>query len=170
MEMQRRAAELSDSLGLTDRHVFFNDDWVPYKHLYDYLLEADIGISAHYESVETLLSYRTRMLDYLQAELPVAATTGDPFARLIEDEGLGRTFGYEDVEGCARAITELIDDSAERERIRSNARALLPSLTWPNVVAPLVRLIESDSLRPCDGHEVRSLLAEDAWLRVRLAR
>ena len=61
--------------------------------------------------------------------------SGDPFARLIEDEGLGRTFGYKDVEGCARA-TEPIDDSAERERIRSNARALLPSLHGPTSSRP----------------------------------
>ncbi len=169
MEMQRRAAEVSDSLGLTDRHVFFNDDWVPYKHLYDYLREADIGISPHHESVETLLSYRTRMLDYLQAELSVVATTGDPFPRLLEDEGLGRTSATK----TSRAALGRSPNSS------TTAPSASGSAATPAHCSP--RSHGQRRRAPREVDRIRFLaavrwargvqpLAEYAWLRVRLAR
>ena len=40
-----RRARLADELGLTDRHVFFNEQWVAYDDRQNYLLDADIGVS-----------------------------------------------------------------------------------------------------------------------------
>ena len=76
-----RPGALADELGLTDTHVFFNEGWVAYDDRQNYLLEADIGVSTHLDHVETEFSFRTRILDYLWASLPVVATGGDSFAR-----------------------------------------------------------------------------------------
>jgi hypothetical protein len=38
------------------------------------LREADIGVSLHREDVETRYSFRTRVLDYLWAGLPIITT------------------------------------------------------------------------------------------------
>jgi hypothetical protein len=38
-------------------------------------------VSTHYEHVETTFAFRTRILDYLWAGLPVVATGGDAFGR-----------------------------------------------------------------------------------------
>ena len=87
MRMAVDARGLSDELGLTGTHVFFNEGWVDYDDRQNYLLEADIGVSTHLDHVETALSFRTRILDYLWASLPMVATRGDSLADLIERAG-----------------------------------------------------------------------------------
>lgn len=65
MRVAVAARDLSDSLGLTGTHVFFNEDWVPYEERADFLMESDIRVSTHLPHVETAFSFRTRILDYL---------------------------------------------------------------------------------------------------------
>ena len=65
------------------------------------LLEADVGVSTHFEHVETAFSYRTRILDYLWAGLPIIATQGDSLSRLVNQHDLGITVPAEDTDACA---------------------------------------------------------------------
>ena len=60
--------------------MFFNEGWVDYDDRQNYLLESDIGVSTHLDHIETAFSFRTRILDYLWASLPIVATAGDSFA------------------------------------------------------------------------------------------
>ena len=83
MRMAVAMRELSEELGLTDRFVFFNEDWVAYEDRQNYLLEADVAVSTHLDHVETAFSFRTRILDYLWASLPLVTTAGDALADLI---------------------------------------------------------------------------------------
>src|SRR5206468_8785633 len=106
--------DLATELGLTGTHVFFNEGWVPYEERQNYLLEADIGVSTHLDHVETAFSFRTRILDYLWASLPIVATEGDSFATLIEAEGLGLTVPAQDVGALETALLPLLDDPARR--------------------------------------------------------
>jgi glycosyltransferase involved in cell wall biosynthesis len=76
MRMAWETRQLADSLGLTDKVVFFNEAWVAYDERQNYLLESDLGVSTHLDHVETAFSFRTRILDYLWAGLPVVATGG----------------------------------------------------------------------------------------------
>ena len=84
MTMADQAVRLAEELGLLDRSVFFNFGWVPYEERADFLLEADLGVSAHEDNVETRFAFRTRMLDYLWAGLPIVTTQGDVLAELVE--------------------------------------------------------------------------------------
>ena len=70
--------------GLEGRCVHFNHGWVPYDERQSYLLEADLGISAHHDHLEARFSFRTRVLDYLWAGLPMVLTRGDSMADLAE--------------------------------------------------------------------------------------
>ncbi len=45
MRMAWDARQLADELGLTDKHVFFNEEWVAYDDRQNYLLDADVGVS-----------------------------------------------------------------------------------------------------------------------------
>lgn len=132
---QRLAAEL----GLTGRHVFFNADWVPYHRRADWLLDADVGITAHFDHVETRFSFRTRVLDYLWAGLPVICTGGDTLAEVVERRGLGITVPAEDAGAIAAAIEALAADPEARAARGAAAREYAATLTWPAAVAPLAR-------------------------------
>jgi glycosyltransferase involved in cell wall biosynthesis len=141
MEMERRALALADELGLRDRVVFFNEGWVPYGERGAYLLEADIGVSAHFDDLETRFAYRTRLLDCIWARLPIVTTAGDAIGELVHSRGLGRTVGFEDVGGWVAAIEALLDDEAERRAIAGRSAAVSSELAWPRAVEPLRRLI-----------------------------
>jgi glycosyltransferase involved in cell wall biosynthesis len=139
MEMERAARRLSDELGLTDRVVFFNETWVPYDERADFLLDADLGVSTHLEHIETAYSFRTRVLDYWWAGLPVVATDGDTFAPLIRENGLGRVVPPQDVDALEAALAELLFDDVERQRVRDNVRGFASGMHWSETLAPLVR-------------------------------
>jgi glycosyltransferase involved in cell wall biosynthesis len=138
MRMAVAARELSARLGLTGTHVFFNEGWIDYDRRADWLLESDIGVSTHLAHLETALSFRTRVLDYIWASLPVVATKGDVLADLVEARGLGITVEPADVEALDDALFRLIDDDGLSKTCRENAATLAPDLTWPEALRPLV--------------------------------
>lgn len=134
----RAARALAHDLGIDGSHVFFNEDWVPYEDRASFLLEADVAISLHVEHAETAYSFRTRVLDYLWAGLPIVATQGDTFADLIERERLGAVVPGEDEGAVAGALSGLLADVAERAAIRDRARAVARRFVWSEVLQPLV--------------------------------
>ena len=140
LAMTARAVDLAKELGLYDRFVFFNFGWVPYAERANYLLESDLGISSHLDTLEARFSFRTRLLDYFWASLPTVATEGDVLSELVEDANLGRTVGVGSVEGWTRAIEELLDDQGEYARVRRNVEQAREAFAWPRVIEPLARL------------------------------
>jgi len=138
MRIATRCRSLSDELGLTGVHVFFNEGWVPYEERADYLLDADLGVSCHFPHVETEFSFRTRILDYLWAGLPIVSTGGDAFAELIEREQLGATVPAEDVESLRGALERLLTSDEDRLACAGNVRRVAASMRWSDVLGPLV--------------------------------
>jgi GT2 family glycosyltransferase len=130
--------ELSDELGLTGTHVFFNEGWVPYNERADYLLDADLGVSTHFHHVETAYSFRTRILDYLWASLPIVATSGDTFGTLIAERGLGAVVPPEDPEALEAALEKYLFDDAAIAEARTNVIAFAEDYRWSSVLKPLV--------------------------------
>jgi glycosyltransferase involved in cell wall biosynthesis len=139
MRMAVDTRKLSDELGLTGRHVFFNEDWVPYEDRQNYLLDADIGVSTHLDHIETAFSFRTRILDYLWAGLPIVATGGDSLAELIDAEGLGSTVPPSDVDALAEALERILTDHEFRRRCAEASAATADRFRWATSLEPLVR-------------------------------
>lgn len=138
MKMAWETQQLAEQLGLTGKHVFFNHGWVPYAERADYLMDADVGVSTHFLHIETAYSFRTRILDYLWASLPIVATGGDTFGELIRDHGLGRVVPERDVEALAAALEEMLYDADAAETARANVRAFAGRYTWSTALKPLV--------------------------------
>jgi glycosyltransferase involved in cell wall biosynthesis len=121
--------------GLEGSGVHFHHDWVPYAERQDWLLDSDLGVSAHSDHLEARFSFRTRVLDYLWAGLPVVTSRGDSIAELVEGLGLGRAVAAGNADGFAAACAELLDDPGPAaERVRAAA----PRLRWSEVARPLV--------------------------------
>ncbi|UAJ80557.1 glycosyltransferase family 4 protein [Leifsonia sp. ZF2019] len=148
MRMAVEARALADELGLAGEAVFFNESWVPYADRADFLLDADLGVSTHYEHLETQFSFRTRILDYLWASLPIISTDGDTFAGIIRENDLGRVVPPEDVDALAAAIEELLYDAEARSRISANVAAFARSHTWEHSLRALVAFCKNPSRAP----------------------
>jgi glycosyltransferase involved in cell wall biosynthesis len=117
--------------------VHFHDGWVEYDRRADWLLDADAGVSAHHEHVETRFAFRTRILDYLWAGLPVLCTRGDALADEVERADLGATLAPGDVDGWVAEIENLAADPERRAACGRRAADLARALTWERVAEPL---------------------------------
>ena len=165
MRMAAEACRLAERLGLLNTHVFFNSDWVPYERRADYLLEADIGVSTHFEHIETAFSYRTRILDYLWAGLPILATEGDSLSRMVTTHGLGLTVPPEDVDAIVVALRRLRQDRALFETCRANVERLAPEMTWERSLAPILEFCRAPRRAPDRvGKPYRYVSADDIVL------
>jgi glycosyltransferase involved in cell wall biosynthesis len=128
---------LSDRLGLTGTHVFFHE-WIEYSERANYLLDADLAVSTHFDHVETQYSFRTRVLDYLWAGLPVVTTAGDSLADAVVSGNAGVAVPPEDVDALAVAIDRMLGDQAARKAAGAASRVLGATYRWPLVLAPIV--------------------------------
>ena len=154
MSIAGEASQLADELGLLNKTVFFNDEWVAYDERAQYLLDADIGVSIHRLHLETEFSFRTRILDYLWAGLPLIVSEGDSFAELVEDEQLGFVIAEGDVEGLASAIERLLTDPTMLAEISQRVHSAAQQYEWPTGLAPLISYVNNPSQAP-DRHYPR---------------
>jgi glycosyltransferase involved in cell wall biosynthesis len=163
MRAVEQTISLARDLEVLDSHVFFND-WVAYDERGRYLVEADLGCSTHRDHLETRLSFRTRMLDYLWAGLPIVCTQGDVFAALVAQRGLGRVVPPDDAEALARAIEQLLDDPIERAGCRRRLLEVADEFRWHSVVGPLAAFCASPRFA-ADYPGTRAGLRR--WIRLR---
>jgi glycosyltransferase involved in cell wall biosynthesis len=158
MRMAADARRLSDRLGLTGNRIFFGDSWVPYDERGALLLEADLGISLHRHDVETRFSFRTRVLDYLWAGLPVVTTEGDSMADLVQKEQLGAVVRYGDVDSLVEALTGLAGDPERRSAAAARARQVASRFRWSVVAEPLLQFCDAPQ-QAADRRYMRAHLA-----------
>ena len=121
----------------------------PYDDRQNFLLEADIGVSTHLDHVETEFSFRTRILDYLWASLPVVATGGDSFGDIIDAHGVGLTVPPGDVDALEDALFRLLDDADARARRAARRPArLADEYRWSEVLQPLIEFCRAPRRAP----------------------
>jgi glycosyltransferase involved in cell wall biosynthesis len=159
MSMPVRALELAEELGVEGSAVFFNDSWVDYDDRVNYLLEADVGVSSHFESAETRFAFRTRLLDYFWAGLPTLTTEGDVLAELVEQRGLGRSLPPNDVSAWVEAIEWAVDDGSVRQTTAENLASVQEELAWPRLAARVADIAEA----PRVGRAVRPRASRELW-------
>lgn len=147
MKAVHQAIALSKELGLYRQFVFFND-WVAYNERQNYLLEADVGVSLHHDHIEARFSFRTRLLDYLWAGLPIVSTGGDVLSETLSAENLACLVAPGDVEGVAQTILGLLNNSALRAGYASRARQLATRYRWDVVTRPLMEFCAAPYIAP----------------------
>lgn len=145
MDIGTQTRALSERLGLTNRHVFFNETWVPYAERQNWLLDADCGVTTHYEHVETTFAFRTRVLDYLWTGLPIVTTDGDSFADLVRAEDLGVVVPPEDPDALADALEKVLYDNEFAAGVRERIAVVRERYTWETALAPLVSFCRNPS-------------------------
>jgi GT2 family glycosyltransferase/glycosyltransferase involved in cell wall biosynthesis len=138
MQMYGKAVALAEELDVLGHTVFFNDHWVPYAERANYLLEADIGVSAHLEHIETRFAFRTRMLDYIWAGLPMVVTAGDTLADTVAQRGLGYVVPIGDPVCFAQALLDLAREPEPRQRYAAAFASARAACSWQRALEPLI--------------------------------
>jgi len=134
---------LAQELDLLEKNVFFNQNWVPFQDRGAFFADADIGISTHGDHIESRFSFRTRMLDYIWAGLPIIASEGDAFAELIEGRSLGKVVEFGNPEAIAIAIEQLLFTPGLIETSKANIKNAQQEFSWDVTLAPLVAFCTS---------------------------
>lgn len=160
MAIVAESRALAAELGALDTSVFFNASWVDYAERQNYLTEADAGVSTHFAHIETTFSFRTRILDYLWAELPMVVTEGDHFAELVAREELGLVVEAGNVEQLANALERVLFDDAFIATAKANIHRVRERYYWTTALAPLVRFVaNAEHARDHRGLGARQLAA-----------
>ena len=167
MAMYTRAVDRATALRLAGKNVFFNDGWVPHADRRRYLLEADVGVSAHFDNLETRFAFRTRLLDCFWAGLPVVCTGGDALGELIRERDAGIVLPARDVEGWSAALTSLAESATQREHYRERIGSLRADFTWERVCAPLVELVVGDGRPTSERRRTRGIVLRSSTAAVR---
>jgi glycosyltransferase involved in cell wall biosynthesis len=117
--------------------VHFHDGWVDYERRADWLLDADVGVSAHLDHVEARFAFRTRILDYLWAGLPVLCSGGDALSEEVAARDLGEVVPPGDL-GALVAAVDRLRDPGRRDGCGGRARVAGAERAWDSVAVPLV--------------------------------
>ncbi|WP_150526433.1 glycosyltransferase [Roseibium sediminis] len=139
----REAIDLAERLGLKDRFVHFNFGWVPFSERQSFFLDANVGVSAHFDNPETRFSFRTRMLDYLWCGLPIVTSAGDNFADIVEHRQLGAVVACEDVDGWIKALRNLSNDRTLADACSRRVAETAANYRWQVVTEPLRAVVQT---------------------------
>jgi len=144
------ARRLADQLGLLDKGIFFGD-WVKYKLWPNVLLESDIALTLHDENaLEARLAFRTRLLDYIWASIPIVATRGDATSEYITQHEIGVLVDNQDAAGAAQAIQQLLE--IPKKDLEGRFDQARQALTWERVARPLAEFCRKPRQAPDKQH------------------
>lgn len=138
------AVALASELGLLGTAVHVLEGWVPYDERGGWLLEADVGVTAHRDHAETRFAFRTRVLDYLWAGLPVVGTAGDTLIDLAGEGGVP----VGDDAAFASAVARVLDPGPDRDAAVTRAAQLRAEMTWERSASPLLAFAAGARDRP----------------------
>jgi glycosyltransferase involved in cell wall biosynthesis len=128
---------LADELGVLGRTVLFLDEWIPYEKRYDYLREADIGLTLHRHADEARLAARARYMDYLAAGLPCVLGRGDEAAEEFGATGFATLLDDPDPARLTATLVALADEPGALAAARAAGEELAARHRWSTVGAKL---------------------------------
>lgn len=140
MGIVKESIDLAEELGVLGTGVIFNEEWVPYDERGAFLVEANAGVSTHHTHVETEFSFRTRILDYLWAGLPMVVTEGDSFADLVRAEGLGVVVPAGDLNALTDALETVLYDGTFAAQAAQRVAHVRERFLWGTTLEPLRRI------------------------------
>jgi glycosyltransferase involved in cell wall biosynthesis len=140
------ARAVARDLGAAGERVHFLDAIAPYAERGAWLTDADCSVTAHSAHLETRFSFRTRMLDFIWAGLPVVSTEGDALSELVARDALGEVVAPGDHEGMAESLARVLERG--RDAYAPAFAATAKALDWSRVTAPLVQMISSPEVPP----------------------
>jgi glycosyltransferase involved in cell wall biosynthesis len=122
---------------------------VPFKQRDNYYLLADAAVNIPSNTVEDELSVRTRIVDYLWANLPIVTPAKDEYSAAAVESGAGFVYELGNASSLVRTIESLIDDPAKLKKARSNMQNLLENqFNLKNHLSKLEAFIENPYVDP----------------------
>ncbi|MDD2681248.1 MAG: glycosyltransferase [Patescibacteria group bacterium] len=133
----RKSLALAKKLDLINKNIFFVKEWAPYDERANYLLDSNIGVVSSPNIPEANLFLKTRIYDYLWADLPILLNDCEAFAPLIADKQLGLVVKTGDALDWVKKINTLVNDKKLLKNIVANIKKYKDEITWQQALRPV---------------------------------
>lgn len=132
----KKTLNLARKLKLIDKNVFFIEKWIPFEQRGNFLTECNAGIVTSPDILEANLFLKTRIYDYLWAELPVLLNNSEAFTKIIEKNNLGIVVETKNPKDLANKILKLHADKKLQKQIKNNIKKYKQQISWQKTLRP----------------------------------
>ena len=117
------------------------EPWAPYEERAEFFAKFDLALITFRRSLETDLSMRTRIYDYLWCGLPIVTSSAPGTDEILARYGAGVVVA----ENSPRAFAEALR-SLDREAMTRGATAFVREHQWSHTLEPLRRFCRNPRL------------------------
>ena len=117
-------------------------DWVPFEDRADWYLDSDLVVVVNKLGDENELAWRTRLVDFTWANLPIITNGGDALGELLINQNAAAQFSKLEPSIMARDITLLLKNGEALDLIKRNLSKVKPRLYWDAVTKELASSIK----------------------------
>jgi glycosyltransferase involved in cell wall biosynthesis len=122
------------------------EPWTPYEARLAYYERFALALLTFPASLETDLSMRTRVYDYLWAGLPVVTSSARGTDEILERYDAGVVVAPNDAQAFAATLAALLHDPARLGVMSSGASRFVADNQWNHVLEPLLRFCANPRL------------------------
>ena len=122
------------------------EPWVPYEQRGAFYSRFGAGLLTFPQSIETDLSMRVRVYDYLWSGLPIVTSSAPGTDELLTRYGAGEIVRSASPADFAAALVRVLRDG--HERMREGARRFVDEHQWSRTLQPLVDFVRAPRVDP----------------------
>jgi glycosyltransferase involved in cell wall biosynthesis len=125
------------------KHYVVVQDWIDFNDRANWYLDADVVVVFNKEGEENKLAWRTRLVDFMWADLPVLTNGGDPLGEImLAHKAAVRMRSLEAKDISASIINFLGNDKSKISQLKQNMHALKVDFYWDTVTKALTSAID----------------------------
>ncbi|HET7705040.1 MAG TPA: hypothetical protein VFM36_03065 [Thermoanaerobaculia bacterium] len=113
------------------------EPWVPYGERSGFFARFRMALLTFPQSIETDLSMRTRIYDYLWGGMPVVTSSARGTDEILDQYGAGSVIRTADAQAYATEIVRILRDDRRTANMTEGARSFVRDHQWSHVLAPL---------------------------------
>jgi len=114
------------------------EPWIPYEERARFFASFTLALLTFPRSIETDLSMRTRVYDYLWGGLPIVTSSAPGTDELLQRYGCGSILRRDDPGEIANEIANILTDPVRYEKMVSGTRAFVIHHQWQRTLRPLL--------------------------------
>ncbi len=129
-------------------------DWINFNDRADWYLDSDVVVVVNEEGPENKLAWRTRLVDFVWADLPILTNGGDPLGEMLINNNAAMRLKGLSASDIENSIREIAKDKKRVAEYKNNIPAIRKNLYWDVATKSLTDAITSHS-KPKD-FQIRS--------------
>ena len=125
-------------------------DWVKFEDRAEWYLGSDVVVLINNIGMENTLAWRTRLVDYVWADLPIVTNGGDPMSDILEANKAVYILPDLDAKTIEKEIIKISKDKETLKQVSTNLSKVRRLFYWDKVTENLSKLI-SKGYKPADA-------------------